>query len=547
MKRRRLPKRSIIIVALIVIAALPFVLREKVVRGPNLQDVLVVMSPHSEFICDEFALGFQRWYKKKTGRVVLVDMRHPSGTSEMLRYLETVYNHQFHLYWTEVLHRSWSYSVFSSYSKPLDLPENRKDDTIEQSTRRAFLESNVTCGVDVVFGGGVMPFKILEQKGYLVSSDIAQRYPEWFTDNSFPLSWGGDYIRHPQGLWFGSVFSAYGIVYNTDVIGSHPIPKRWEDLTDPVYFGKVALCDPTQSGAVKKNFELIIQEQMQLEYAKLLPVLGSHIPAQYEAVRKGWIDGLIILQAIAANSRYFTDKATKPVLDVASGDCAVGLTADQYGLGQAQNIYERSGSHRFGYVTPKMGSAIEADPVGILRGAPHKKIAELFIEYVLSEEGQLLWGLQARTPGGPERYTLRRSPIRRGFYEDEDHRAYRSDPEINPYENPEAFVYHPSWTMPIYPILHIIVKACFIDPLPELHSAAASIIRAKNEGRFGDAERAQAVLNDWAGFDYDSVRTSMTEVLTGPNPLFSIEMQGNLTKKSIAKYKRAESLANAGR
>jgi hypothetical protein len=45
-------------------------------------------------------------------------------------------------------------------------------------------------------------------------------------------------------------------------------------------------------------------------------------------------------------------------------------------------------------------------------------LAQQFIEFVLSREGQLLWNTKPGAPGGPRSSALRRLPIRRDVYAD---------------------------------------------------------------------------------------------------------------------------------
>src|SRR5204862_8052854 len=98
-----------------------------------------------------------------------------------------------------------------------------------------------------------------------------------------------------------------------------------------------------------------------------------------KANAEGWIKGMQLIQLISANARYVTDAATKPVLDVSAGNCAVGLSIDYYGLFQEENLRVRSGSDRFAFVIPKAGSAISPDPISLFKGAPHTALALDFI------------------------------------------------------------------------------------------------------------------------------------------------------------------------
>ena len=180
-------------------------------------------------------------------------------------------------------------------------------------------------------------------------------------------------------MWFGSVISSFGIVYNRDAIkrlGFAAAPAQWADLGDPRFIGEIALCDPTKSGSITMAFENVIQQQMQAQ----LPATSS----EAAAVRAGWMTGLQLIQRIGANARYFTDTSQKPPIDVADGDCAAGLCIDFYGNQQAEAVLRRGDSNRVGFTSPVGGTAYSVDPIALLRGAPNRHAAELFLEYALS-------------------------------------------------------------------------------------------------------------------------------------------------------------------
>ena len=65
-------------------------------------------------------------------------------------------------------------------------------------------------------------------------------------------------------------------------------------------------------------------------------------------------------------------------------------------------------------------------------------VAREFIAFVMSPEGQKLWNWKVGTPGGPQRYALRRLPILPALYAPE-FRPLRSDPEVDPYELAQHF------------------------------------------------------------------------------------------------------------
>lgn len=134
------------------------------------------------------------------------------------------------------------------------------------------------------------------------------------------------------------------------------------------------------------------------------------------AVEEGWIEGWRLLQLTGANARYFTDTSQKPPIDVATGNCAVGMCIDSTGRQQEEAVRRRDRSERLGYLSPVGGTVSSVDPIALLRGAPNRPAAEAFIDFALSMEGQKLWNFKPGTEGGPERFALRRLPVRKDFY-----------------------------------------------------------------------------------------------------------------------------------
>jgi len=434
-------KRILYLIALAGVILVPFVMRSKQSALVVSQaDTLVIVTPHNEAIRHEYALGFEAWYKKRTGKTVYVDWRVLGGTSEITRYLKGQYVESFKSLWVKS-GNTWSHAIESS------LLSGKKISTDELSLRKAhdtFLSSQATSQVDVYFGGDVYDFDEMAASGMLVPSNIQNNYKSWFSDTVIPQTYSGEKYYDQEGRWFGSVISCYGILYNKDCLkrlGIESVPSSWSDLANPKFKGQLALCDPTRSGSMATAFENIIQQQMQLSIENF----GSN-KSPDEAVAEGWLSGLRLIQVIGSNARYFTGTSQKVPIDIASGDCAAGLVIDFYGGQQIEAIERRTGSTRLALVLPHGGTAYSVDPVGILRGAPHRDIAELFLEYALSLEGQALWGLKKGTDFGPTEYSLRRMPIRKDFYTDNRFKENRSDPSINPFADKQVLIYHPERT-----------------------------------------------------------------------------------------------------
>ncbi|MBI3886897.1 MAG: extracellular solute-binding protein, partial [Opitutae bacterium] len=440
-------KKALIICALVAVVGLPFLLRPKQPALDAADDTLIIITPHNEAIRYEYAQGFREWYRRKTGRTVSVDWRVIGGTGEINRFIESEYTASFRNYWVNTLQREWSTEVLRAYANPrVTLAAAPAADSPAQAARRAFLGSEVSCGLDLFFGGGSIDYIKHAEAGRLLDSGILRLHPEWFGDGVIPQSFTGEPYWDAQGRWVGDVLSSYGIIFNRDVLRKLGLaePRAWTDLQDPRYRGQVALCDPTKSSSTAKAFDNLIQQQIYLQWDRLAADGGDRAALEPQAVREGWERGLRLVQRIGANARYFTDTSQKTPIDVTQGNAAAGMCIDFYGRDRA-NAPGLDGRPRVGYFSPVGGTVLSPDPLAVLRGAPHRAGAAAFIEYALSMEGQLLWNYRLGAPGGPKHYELRRMPIRRDFYT-AGHRAFRTDPDDAPYDAPQPLVYRPEWT-----------------------------------------------------------------------------------------------------
>ncbi|HWA88028.1 MAG TPA: extracellular solute-binding protein [Opitutus sp.] len=555
-------KRSAILIALVAIVALPFLLRPKQRPPEKADDTLIVITPHNEAIRHEFEIGFREWYHARTGRSVALDWRNVGGTSDITRFLDAAFVAAFRNHWTNELHRDWSAQVEAGFANPrlaADAPAEAR------AARAEFLASKVGCGIDVFFGGGAYDFERHAEAGRLVPMRTMHEHPEWFRDEVIPMRFEGEPFWDPGRRWAGNVLAGYGILYNRDALGRLGLapPREWRDLCDPRYLGEIAVADPTKSGSIAVVFEYIVQQQMQRRLGEL--TMGGKAGAEgaerqgettaaaaprphrapgieAKAVRDGWVAGLRLIQLIGANARYFTDSSQKPPIDVAQGDCAAGLCIDFYGRSQAEATAEReAGGMRLGFVAPRGGSANSVDPIGILRGAPHRDVAEAFVEFTLTMDGQKLLNFRPGTPGGPVRFALRRLPVRRDFYARTDWRKWRSDPDANPYGESDQLVYRPEWTESLYRELAFITRVMALDTHPELARAWRAINAAPEPAR----TRALAALQDMDAVNYDRARAEITRVLTSKNKVDEVVLARELAGWFRRNYERAEELAEA--
>jgi ABC-type Fe3+ transport system substrate-binding protein len=234
-------------------------------------------------------------------------------------------------------------------------------------------------GIDVLFGGGAETFLDLEQ------AKLLETLP---SEYGIPADLNGMPLRGKGNTWAGAALSGFGLLYNKPIIERDklPVPTTWADLGDPKLANRIALADPRKSGTAHMTYEIILQAY-------------------------GWQRGWEVLTAMTGNARSFADGSSQILNDVAMGEAVMGPAIDFYA---ATKILTSEG--KLAYIEPKGQNVTTADPIGILRGAPNKALAEKFVAFVLSPEGQKLFMLKKGAPGGPQNNDLYRKSILPAMY-----------------------------------------------------------------------------------------------------------------------------------
>ncbi|MEO1008259.1 MAG: extracellular solute-binding protein [Planctomycetota bacterium] len=441
-------KAAVLLAGMLALLALPLALRRGDATPQRDGPTLVVITPHTQQIRDEFAIAFARWHEQNFGEPANVDWRTPGGTSEIRRLLQDQYR--------AALNAGEFGIVPGALGEPfVEIDAGRMGYDILFGGG-SYEHGQIARGVRIAVPEGVPGAELAGGAGAELAVPISvpagftpQQLDGWYGENAI----GSERLYHPKQYWLGTALSSFGILYNKDLYrerGLEP-PRAFEDLTDPQLAGMVALADPRQSGSITTTFESILNA--------------------YD-----WDEGWRILREMAANTRYFTNAATKPPLDVAAGEAMAGLAIDFYGRTQSQSVVPPgapASASRVGYVDPVGAVYIDADPISILRGAPHPELARRFVEFTLTEQAQSLWQFPANPdqtgppPTGPVQYELRRAPVRRVMYE---RHADRFIDELDPF-NAAADVENRGWRSSI----SIMMGAFGVDSDEELQRAWAAL------------------------------------------------------------------------
>ena len=341
-------------------------------------------------------------------------------------------------------------------------------------------------GVDLFFGGGTDPYTELKNLGLLE----VYRLPDAILQK-IPPSIGGVPLYDRDHTWYAVMMAGFGIVYNKIVLKrlGFPEPSSWEDLTRPELISWVGSADPRKSGSVHMMYEIILQAY-------------------------GWERGWQIITALGANVRGFSSGANQTPKDVAIGEVAYGLAIDSYAWAQVRE----AGEDKIGYVMPEDLTVINGDAIAILKGAPHRQIAEHFIRFALSEPGQKLLLVRQGEPDGPQEFELSKFSVLPELY---DKTKDRTSVRLNPFDWHSDFVYDAAKGSARWGIVNDLIGTFIIDPHRKLvatwkarlrengseeavhHIVAVGVTEAgvqqwAEAGDWKNAEFRNRTMNQWA-------------------------------------------------
>lgn len=298
-------------------------------------------------------------------------------------------------------------------------------------------------GIDVFFGGGPEPFLGLSAKKLLQPYEPA---PEFLA--GIPQRAQDAEVYDPAKTWYGACLSSFGILQNQRVQGLTGLPRvrRWEDLARPELAGWIGAGDPRNSGTMNNMFEAFLQAY-------------------------GWERGWELLTAIGGNVRHFDRLSSSTAKECALGQVAYSFCIDYYGFIQMA----AAGGTNLDMVVPEDFTAVSADGIAILLGAPHPEAAGRLMEFVLGEAGQRLWYLPAGHPEGPVAHSIERLPIRPSVYANY---ASVSRVHFNPFTYRQNFSYDARLARSRRDIVRSLFGAAIVDLHDELVEARQSLARA---------------------------------------------------------------------
>ncbi|MGM0537166.1 MAG: Fe(3+) ABC transporter substrate-binding protein [Pseudomonadota bacterium] len=179
-----------------------------------------------------------------------------------------------------------------------------------------------------------------------------------------------DYMRHPEGKWFGFSQRVRAIFIDPTEVDADEI-TRYEDLADPAFEGQVCI----------RSSNNIYNQSL----------LASLIAHHGEEEAEAWAEGVV--------SNFARDPEggdTDQIRGVASGECNIALANHYYyvRLVNSDNEADREVAENVEIVFPNQdgrGAHVNVGGAGVVKGAPNEENAVRFLEFLASDEAQALF------------------------------------------------------------------------------------------------------------------------------------------------------------
>ncbi len=249
-----------------------------------------------------------------------------------------------------------SISIFIAYTGIKPILEAFTQDTgikaeyLEMSSGEVLTRIRAAKGkaqADAWFGGGLDSYISAASEGFLEPYISPERKPY---DPMF---------YNAEGYWSGISLGSVIILGNTEILAKKnlPMPKNWEDLTQPVYKGEVLMATPAVSGTFYSMVSSILQV-------------------------KGEENGWKLLEAIDENVPYYSKRGAEPANKVSLGEAAIAIAPFDTGERLKQEGYKVETAF------PGDGVPWYIAPVAIFKGANNPEGAKALVDWALSEKGQ---------------------------------------------------------------------------------------------------------------------------------------------------------------
>jgi ABC-type Fe3+ transport system substrate-binding protein len=222
-------------------------------------------------------------------------------------------------------------------------------------------------GIDVLFGGGPTLFDQMQRDGNLEPLNwssietILDRVPDEIAGADMKRTNGnGDVV------WVAAAISSFGFTVNHAFLDTYslPTPANWTDLAQPIWGSLLPTATIAMGNAPKTTSNTRI----------------------YEIITQGmgWDTGWVTMARMAGSARLYQGSVqTQQAAE--NQEVGVSMSIDFYGYNTQLNNPDCE------YILPEGETIVNGDPIAIVKDTPKRDLAEGFLDFVLSPEGQAVW------------------------------------------------------------------------------------------------------------------------------------------------------------
>ena len=246
--------------------------------------------------------------------------------------------------------------------------DNRVTDVIWKTQDGGFWDDVIAAGgIDVLWGGGPTLFDQMQRDGNLEAlnwasiMDVLDRVPDEIANTDMKrVDGAGDVV------WCAAAMSTFGFTVNHAFLDANslPIPNNWTHLAQPIWgsllpTATIAMGNAPATTSNTRIYEIITQGM-------------------------GWEAGWVTMARMAGSARLYPG-SVQTQSAVEDQSVGVAMSIDFYGYNTQANNPDCE------YIIPEGETIVNGDPIAMVKDTPKKDLAEGFIDFVLSAEGQAVW------------------------------------------------------------------------------------------------------------------------------------------------------------
>ena len=204
-----------------------------------------------------------------------------------------------------------------------------------------------------VIQGNAFTLYMLAKRGHTeaYASPEAKSYPTMYRD--------------PAGGWIAVYLQLNVLAYNTKLVSRAEAPKGYDDLLNPKWKGRMGLDD-----------------KQYIWYDGMLKAFGRE-------------KGLAYMKRLASQGINFRSGNTLLASLLAAGEFGILINARPEGIDELQ---QKGAPVEWVAAKPTTANVL---PIAVAKNAQHPNAGKLFMDYMLSEDGQKLLSSMSRTPVRP--------------------------------------------------------------------------------------------------------------------------------------------------